>query len=196
MRKSRTPLIAVLLLVTSLALAGCSGWMASPTAQANDAIEKANGALEKAASYQEDVRTKVSSLDELPATAAGAGQGLSITSELRETIAQEKTQLESAKLSMDGIAKIEVGDEYKQYAKLESSAIDTRITMTDTTLRLFDAMDVLYTSVKSGNSDVDPEQIQAVIAQVKHELSELGKQAEDEGQAARDFFDSIDLGGA
>lgn len=196
MRKSHVPLTAVLLFVALLALAGCSSWLESPTKPANDAIEKANAALEKAASFEEDVRTKVSSLDELPATPEGAEQGLGVTSELRETIAKEKAQLESAKVSMDGIGKLKVDDEYKQYAELESAAIDTRITMTDTTLRLFDAMDVLYTSVKNDKNDVDPEQIQAVIGQVKQELSDLGKQAEDEAQAARDFFDTSDLGGA
>lgn len=196
MRKSHVPVTAALLVVALLVLAGCSSWLESPTKPANDAIEQANGRLEKAASYEEDVRSRVASLDELPATAEGAAQGLEVIAGLRETIATEKAELVAAKQAMDSIAKMKVADEYKQYAKLESGAIDTRVTMTDTTLRLFDAMDVLYGSIKDKKSDMDPEQIQVVVDQVKQELADLGKQAEKEAQAARDFFDASDLGGA
>jgi hypothetical protein len=196
MRKPYVPVTAVLLLVALLVLAGCSSWLESPTKPANDAIEQANGRLEKAASLEEDVRSRMSSLDELPATSDGAAQGLELIAGLRETIASEKAELTAARTAMDGISKMKVADEYKEYARLESHAIDTRVTMTDTTLRLFDAMDVLYNSVKDKKSDVDPEQIQVVIDQVKKELSDLGKQAEKEAQAARDFFDASELGGA
>lgn len=196
MRKPYVPVTAVLLLVALLVLAGCSSWLESPTKPANDAIEQANGRLEKAASLEEDVRSRMSSLDELPATSDGAAQGLELIAGLRETIASEKAELTAARTAMDGISNMKVADEYKEYARLESHAIDTRVTMTDTTLRLFDAMDVLYNSVKDKKSDVDPEQIQVVIDQVKKELSDLGKQAEKEAQAARDFFDASELGGA
>jgi outer membrane murein-binding lipoprotein Lpp len=78
MRKSHVPVTAALLVVALLVLAGCSSWLESPTKPANDAIEQANGRLERAASYEEDVRSRVASLDELPATAEGAAQGLEV----------------------------------------------------------------------------------------------------------------------
>lgn len=196
MRNSRVPLTAALLLVATLGLAGCAGWFENPTKPANDAIRQANAKLEKAAAYEEEIRGTVSSLNELPATPEGAEQGLAITARVRETIAKERSELEAAKAAVDTIAKMKVDEEYKQYAKLEAAAIDTRVTMTDTTLRLFDAMDVLYGSLKSGGQEIEPEQVQVVIEQVKKELSDLGRQAEDESQEARDFFDGSSLGGA
>lgn len=196
MRKSRVPAVVIVLVVAMLALVGCASWFESPTKPANEAIELANAKLQKAASYEDEIRTEVSALDELPATSEGAAQGLAATAALRDTIAKERSELEAAKEAVDSIEAMKVEDEYKQYARLESTAIDTRITMTDTTLRLFDAMDALYGSLKSGKSDVEPEQIQAVIGQIQRELSALGEQAEDEAQAARDFFDESRLGGA
>jgi len=193
MRKSQGPVVA-LLLAAVLTLAGCSQWLESPAKPANDAIAVANGHLEKAASLEEQVQTKVADLESLPATKDGASQGLEITKGLRDTIASEKTELASAKDAMDGVAKLEVADDYKKYAELESKTIDTRITMTDTTLRLFDAMDVLYNSLQKGGTKVEPQQIQAVIAQVKQELTDLSTQASDEAQAAADYFTSKGLG--
>lgn len=194
MRRTQTLAITALLIAAMFPLAGCSQWLESPAKPANDAIEVANGHLEAAAELEEEVQSTVASLDSLPLTKDGAGQGLEITAELRETIAAERTELESAKAAMDGIAALDVADEYKEYATLESAAIDTRITLTDTTLRLFDAMDVLYTALKKTSSDVEPQQVQTIIAQVKQELEELSTQAADQAQTARDFFRDNRLG--
>lgn len=194
MRRSYAIAVALLLVLAATALSACSQWLESPAKPANDAIAVANGHLEKAASLEGEIQTKVKGLESLPYTKDGAAQGLSVTKELRDTISTEKKELASAKEAMDGIAKLEVADNYKKYAQLESKAIDARITMTDTTLRLFDAMDVLYRSLQKKAAGVDTEQVQAVIAQVKQELSDLGTQATDQAKAASDYFTSESLG--
>jgi len=196
MRKIAVPLIVPLLLGACLTLVGCSKWLENPAKPANDAITVANGHLMKAVSLETTIKAGAAELDALPYTKTGATQGLALTASLSDTLASEKKELEAAETAMGSIANLDVAPEFKQYAKLEAAAISTRITMTDTSARLYEALDKLYSArkAKKGGS-VDPQQVMTVIGQIKTELSGLTDQAVAETKAASDYFIAHKLGG-
>jgi hypothetical protein len=197
MRKMAASLIVALLVASSLALAGCSQWFENPAKPANDAIAVANTHLMKAVSLETTIDTGAAELDTLPYTKAGASQGLQLTAALSTTLASEKSELEAAKAAMDTIADLDVGPEFKQYANLESTAIETRITLTDTSARLYEALDKLYGGLKAKKgASVDPRQIMIVIGEIKTEIGTLTDQAVQQTKAASDYFTANKLGGS
>jgi hypothetical protein len=194
MRRFQTFVVASLLVVAALSLSGCAKWFENPAKPANDAITLANSHLRQAAAIESRVQTAAAGLDALPYTVGGATQGLSITASLTADLASEKVELEAAKSAIDGILKLDVSAPFKQYAKLEATALATRITMLDTNARLYQAMDQMYKGLKS-KSVVDPQQILAVIDQIKQELASLNDQEVQQTKAAADYFTSQKLGG-
>jgi hypothetical protein len=194
MKKSQALAVVAVLIGALLALTGCAKWFEDPAKPANAAIAVANAHLKKAAALSSQIASDAVVLDSLPASTHGAAKGLNATAALKVLLASEKTELIAAKTAMDGIAKLEVAAEFKQYAKLESTAISTRVTMTDTNTRLYDALDRFYTALKS-KATVDPQQILTVIDQIKQEMAALTEQAVTESKAASDYFTSKKLGG-
>ena len=194
MKRVTTPLIVLVLVAAAFALAGCAQWFQDPAKPANDAIAVANKHLTAAASLETSIQTSATQLDALPYTKAGANKGLQLTDSLMATLKDEKTELEGAQAAMDSIAKLDVRDEFKQFARLESTAISTRITLVDTNARLYDALNQLYAGLKSKKSP-DPRQLLSVIDQVKSELAGLQDQAVQQAKAASDYFTAHKLGG-
>jgi hypothetical protein len=195
MRRLQAIALAAVLVVATLALAGCAQWFENPAKGANDAIVRANAHLKKAATIASQVTSDAAALDSIPYTKAGATAALKTSASLKATLASEKTELEAAKAEMDSIAKLDVGAEFKKYATLESAAIATRITMVDANSRLYLAMDQLYTGLKSGKANVDPQQISTVIDSIKSEIASLTYEAAKQDKAAADYFTANTLGG-
>jgi hypothetical protein len=196
MRRSRTLALAALLIVSSLSLAGCARWFENPAKPANDAIAVANTHLKKAAVLEAQAQTDAAGLETVSYTKAGAVGALKVTKALKETLAEQKAELVAAKEAMDGIEALEVAPEFKEYAKLQSTAIETRILMADTDARLYAALEKLYAALKAGKkSKVEPDQVLLVIDQVKNEITALAQQATEQTKAATDFFTENRLGG-
>jgi hypothetical protein len=194
MRKLQTLAAASLLVAAALSLAGCAQWFADPAAPANNAITATNKHLKTAAALDAQVQATAASLDSLPYTEAGAKQALTITATLARTLTSEGADLRSAKSAMDSISKADVSAAFKQYAKLESVALGTRITLVDTEQRLYLAMDKLYTGLEGTGAKVDPQAFSVVIGQIRQELSSLTEQAAAQAKAASDYFASQKLG--
>jgi len=187
--------LATLLVVTSFALAGCAKWFEDPAKPANAAIAVANGHLKKAAATESEVTSSAVTLEDVAYTRRGARAALKTTKALKTLLAEQKTELMAGKAAMDGIAKLEVSDELKQYAKLESLAIDTRMTIVDTQTRLYDALERLYTAVEKRGAKTDPQDLMTAIAQIRREIVSLTEQAAEETKAAADYFTKNGLGG-
>lgn len=187
--------LAALLVVAVAGLSGCSTWFESPAKPANDAISLANTHLKKAAQIEQQISADTASLDALPYTKAGATQGLELTAKLKTSLTGEKTELAAAKAALTSIQAMQVDAKYKQYAKLEATVVETRITRTDTSARLFNAMEMLFKGLtaKSGGT-IDPQEFQVVVGQIQQELTALNTQAEQQAKAASDYFASNNLG--
>jgi hypothetical protein len=195
MRKIQAFVLAALLAAASLSLAGCAQWFENPAKPANAAISAANAHLKQAAALESRIQTAATSLESIPYSKHGAAAALKTTAQLKTMLANEKTELQAAKTAMDGIAKMDVAEGFKQYATLESAAIATRITLADTNARLYDAMDRLYAALKSGTLKIDPQQVIAVVNQIKKESGTLTDQARQQSQSAVDYFTKNKLGG-
>jgi hypothetical protein len=195
MRKSTAAAAIAALLIGALALSGCTSWFQSPNKPENDAIGVANGYLKKAVAFGDQVKTAAASLQNVPLTKAGAQSALTLTASIKTTLASERAALVAAKASMDGIAKLQVDAALKQYAKLESAAIDARIALADSEARLYTGFNNLYTSLAQSTSSVNSQDTLTAIQQMQQEVTSLGESAANAVKAASDFFTTNKLGG-
>jgi hypothetical protein len=195
MRKSTAAIAVATLLIGALALSACTSWFESPNKPANAAIGVANGLLKNAASLDEQVKSDATSLQNVPFTKAGAKDALALTASIQTHLASERADLVAAKAAMDGIAKLEVDKVLKQYAKLESSAIDARIALADSEARLYTGFDRLYTALSQSSSTINDQDMLTAIQQMQQEVTSLGESAANAAKAASDFFTTNKLGG-
>jgi hypothetical protein len=195
MRKSTAAVMAAALVVATLASTGCSSWFESPAKPANDAIAVANTHLQKAAALESEVASAGAALQKLPYTKAGATDAGKITAGVAGVLAKERTELLAAKSAMDGIAKLEVADPFKEYAKLESAAIDARVALVDSNTLLYGAMDRLYSGLAKASSSVNVQETIRAIGQMQQGVTALADTAAQAAKSAADFFTSKRLGG-
>jgi hypothetical protein len=195
MRKSTAAVAVASLLIGALALSGCTSWFESPNKPANAAIGVANGLLKKAASLDEQVKSDASSLQNVPFTKAGATDALALITSIQTNLASERADLVAAKAAMDGIGKLDVDAVLKQYAKLESSAIDARIVLADSEARLYTGFNHLYSALSESTSQIDTQDTLTAIQEMQQEVTSFGESAANAAKAAADFFTTNKLGG-
>jgi hypothetical protein len=196
MRRSTAALAAAsLIVITALALAGCTSWFESPGKPANDAIGVANGHLQTAASIDATVSANVASLQGVPYTAAGAKDALKLTAAIATELASERKELIAAKAAMDGIATLEVEAALKEYAALESTSIDARIALADGEARLYAGFDRLFSSLSGALKGVDNQEMITAIQSMQQEVAALSESASAAAKTASDFFATNKLGG-
>lgn len=195
MRRIPAAALAAALLLTALALAGCASWLESPNKPANDAIALANTHLEKAMLVGKSITDAGARLDSIPYTKDGAKSALEITAKIKADLATQKAELLAAKTAMDSMASMEVSDELKQYAKLESVALETRVKVTDAGVALYAQMDAFYTPLASGKTaKVNAQEILDGIDSAKRDITALSDLAAQQAQDATDYFKAQKLG--
>jgi len=196
MRRSTAAMAAAsLIVITALALAGCTSWFESPGKPANDAIGVANGHLQTAASIDATVSANAASLQGVPYTAAGAKDALKLTAAIATELASERKELIAAKAAMDGIATLEVEAALKEYAALESTSIDARIALADGEARLYAGFDRLFSSLSGALKGVDNQEMITAIQAMQREVTALGESAGTAAKTASDYFTTNRLGG-
>lgn len=195
MRKSTAAVAIAALLIGAFALSGCTSWFESPNKPANDAIGVANSNLKQAVALETQVKTAAASLQDVPLTKAGATGALTLTASIEKTLASERADLVAAKTAMDGIAKLKVDVVLKQYAELESTAIEARIALADSEARLYTGFDKLYSSLAQSTNSVNNQDTLTAIQQMQQEVTTLGDSAANAVKAASDFFTTNKLGG-
>jgi len=196
MRKTPAALLAALSIAGMLVLAGCASWLESPNKPANDAIALANTHLKKATTAGAAVTEGASALDAIPYTKAGAASALDVTAKIKADLATQKDELTAAKAAMDSIAAMEVSAELKQYAKLESAALATRVKAVDLGAKLYTEMDKLYAALSKGTTtSVDTQKILEGVDTIKRDVTAVSELAAQQSQAATDYFTAQKLGG-
>ncbi len=196
MRRIPAAASAVLLLALALALAGCSSWFENPNKPANDVIAAANAHLAKATAAGTLVTDAASGLDAIPYTKDGAVGALQITAKIGSDLETQKSELAAAKTAMDSIAAMEVAAGLKQYAKLESTSLETRIKAVDLGTKLYTQMDTFYAALQQGKTTaVDTQKILDGIETTKRDITALSELAAQQSQAASDYFTAQKLGG-
>jgi hypothetical protein len=195
MKRITTISLVAGILAATLVVAGCSSWFESPAKPANDAISVANAKLKGAAALESEVASSAAALQGLPYTKTGAKDAVKIAAAATTALKKERTELLAAKSAMDGIAKLEVEATFKQYAKLESAAIDARIALVDAESRLYDAMGRLYSALAKASSTADMQDTITAIQRMQQEVTALADTAAQAADAASKFFTSNRLGG-
>jgi hypothetical protein len=195
MRKTTAVAAVTVMTLAALAMAGCSSWFESPAKPANDAIAVANAHLKVAAALETSVSAGGSALQSLPYTPTGSTDAVKITGAAMEDLTKERAELLSAKTAIDGIEKLDVSQQFKSYAKLESASIDARVALVDAESRLYDAMDRLYKTLADKSTKVDVQEMITAIQQMQSEVAALSDTAGQASQAASDFFNANKLGG-
>jgi hypothetical protein len=183
------------MVLVAFAAAGCSSWFESPAKPANDAIAVANTHLKQASTLESQVASDGAALQAVPYTKVGAKQALGITAAVAVSLASEREELLAAKTAMDGIAKLQVTGTFKQYAKLESAAIDARVALLDAESRLYAGMDRLYSALTTTANTVDNTDLTTAIQQMEQEVSSLTESASAAAKTASDYFTANKLGG-
>lgn len=196
MRRISAAAVAASLIVCALALAGCSTWFESPAKPANDAITTANVHLKKAVEAGSSVSDAAGRLEAIPYTTAGAAEALKLTAEIKADLASQRAELEAAKAAMDSIVKLDVAEEFKAYARLESTALQTRAQVVDLGTKLYAEMDKLYTVLRKGKSRVpDTQGILDGIDAIRRDITAMSELAAQQAKAASDYFTAHKLGG-
>jgi hypothetical protein len=196
MRRIPAAALAAVLLSTTLALAGCASWFESPNKPANDAITVANAHLTKASAAGKAVTDAAPGLDAVPYTKKGATSALEITAKIKADLATEKEELTAAKSAMDSIAAMEVSEELKKYAALESTALDSQIKVVDLGVKLYAQMDKFYVALQKGKTTtVDAQRILDGVETIERDITALSELAAQQSQAATDYFTEQKLGG-
>ena len=194
MRSTPAVALATLLILSGFALAGCSQWFENPAKPANDAIAVANAHLKRAGASESEVTTAAATLEGVAYTRKGARAALKTVEAIDTALATQKAELLAGKAAMDGIAKLDVETELKQYAKLEAAAIDTRVTMVDTESRLYEALAKLYTTIGKRGVKTNAQELTAAIGQIRREIASLTDQVTVQTKAAADYFAKNRLG--
>jgi hypothetical protein len=194
MRKSTAAFAAASFVIIAFALAGCGSWFQSANKPANDSVGIANDHLKKASALEASVTADAASLQAVPYTKAGAKDGLKLTASILAALETERAELVEAKAAIDAIVTLQVDENLKQYARLESAAIDARVALADAETRLYTGFDRLYTAF-SGSANADTQETIAAIDQMRQEVSSLGQAASAAAKAASDFFAANKLGG-
>jgi len=120
---------------------------------------------------------------------------LTLTGGIKDSLASQKDELESAKAAMDSIASLEVADELKAYAKLEATAIGTRVRVVDLGTQLYTEMEKLYSALNEGKTRVpDTEKILSEIETIKRDIMAVSELAAQQAKAASDYFTAEKLG--
>jgi len=195
MKKLTAAAIAAVLVFATLALAGCTSWFESPAKPANDAIGVANTHLKKASTIESSISSGTASLQNVEYTKAGAKSALEIISGITTALTTERTELLAAKAAMDGIEKLEVTQTFKEYAKLESAAIDARVALVDANSRLYAAMSTLYSALSKAGNTVDSQETIKAVQQMQEEVAALADSAAQAAKSASDYFTTNKLGG-
>lgn len=198
MRRISAAAMAALLIALALALTltGCSSWLESPAKPANDAITTANDHLKKAVKAGTSVSDAAARLESIPYTTAGAAEALKLTAEIKADLTSQKAELEAAKAAMDSIVKLDVAEEFKAYARLESTALQTRAQVVDLGTKLYTEMDKLYTILRKGKSRVpDTQGILDGIDMIRRDMTAVSELAAQQATAAADYFTAHKLGG-
>lgn len=193
MRRFPAAAVAALTIACALALAGCSTWFASSAQPANDAITTANGHMKKAVTAGTSVSDAATRLESTPYTTEGLASALDLTKTIKSDLASQRAELEVAKAAMDSIAKFDVAEELKAYAKLESAAIATRVRVVDLGTRLYTEMGRLYTALGKGKTDTQT--ISDGIETIKRDIIAVAELATQQSKAASDYFTAHNLGG-
>jgi hypothetical protein len=195
MRKSTAVVAAATLMIATLALAGCSSWFSSDARKpTNDAIGVANDHLKKAASFEATVTANATLLQNVAYTKAGAKDALALTSAIAAALASERAELVAAQATMDGIAKTETDEILKEYAKVESSALDARIALTDAEARLYLAFERLYKSLSGAVKNVDNQETIIAIQRMQMEVTSLAETVTNRVKDASDYRTENGLG--
>jgi len=195
-KKSTTAaVLAAASMAAVLVLSGCSTWLESPAKPANDAIAVANTHLKAAATIEDEVSAEGATLQALPYTADGAKEAVTVVKGIKTSLETERTELLAAKAAMDGIAKLEVDEPFKQYAKLEAVAIDARIALVDSQSRLYDLMGRMYSALAKSSDSADVQEMITAIQGMQEEVAALAETASQAASEAADFFTTNKLGG-
>jgi hypothetical protein len=183
------------MIVSALALAGCSSWFESPAKPANDAITTANGHLKTAMASDASVTASAASLDSIAYSVAGAHEALKLTAQIQSDIASEKREIEAAKASMDSISALSVPANFKSYAKLESAALATRVKVVDLQASLYTELEKVYSGLGTSTAVADRQQVLNGIESIKTEIDAASALATQQEKAASDYFSAQKLGG-
>lgn len=196
MRRIPTAALAIVLLSAMLALVGCASWFESSNKPANDAITVANAHLTKAAAAGKSVTDAGPGLDAIPYTKKGATSALEITAKIKADLATEKEELAAAKSAMDSIVKMDVAEELKTYASMESTALASQIKVVDLGVKLYAQMDKAYVALQKGKTTtVDMQKILDGVETIERDITALSELAAQQSQAASDYFTEQKLGG-
>ena len=132
------PALPVVILLSTLLLAGCAGLFGeSPDERADGAIVEANGAISEHNRLFDEARATYASVkDEIEAGNDPSAQQDRIT-EARDTMERARSKLQEADASLTDVADLDVDPTVKRYASLLSGAIEAQISAEDREIEFY-----------------------------------------------------------
>jgi exonuclease VII small subunit len=141
-------LVTVVLIFVTMLLSGCD----NTTAQANALIGQADAHMKKAMALSDQTAALEQQINTLDGSPASAATGLDLIKQLKDKLAQQKTEMGGALQAYAGVDKIGVKPTVKKYAKLEAAVIQLGIQRNAEYGKLYDAMTVMFTGIRDNNA--------------------------------------------
>jgi hypothetical protein len=199
MKKTLSLALAGLLAVSALGVSGCAqiqSALHNPVDGANAAIVSANANLKKVGESETKVQALGNGMSILEPTPEGAKQALEVILKLRDELAVQKRELETAKKSLSTIDASDVKPQFKKYAQLEITSIDTRLKVVGEGSKLYDQLDAMYSAIRDKKlTNPLSKKISTEIDTIRNNIAALSDQATAESVKASDYFEAQELGG-
>lgn len=179
-------MLAALLMLAGI-LAGC---VSNEQAQADEAMGRANAAMEEWMSADERFSTLVDEFANSDAsTPEGIEAALSVVDQMEAALDESTAALTNANEEMATILDMDVDDEYKSYVQMLIDSNVTDLASDDKGRELVDVVRQMFTEVgKQAPDTALLDELNARTNEVAAEMDELDAEAREQSKAAEDYF--------
>ena len=172
---------AVVILLSVIALAGCSGvFGATPRERADEAISSANASISEHNRLFDEARSTYAGVKEKIEAGDDPSKEIDNITEAKNTLEEARQKLKDARESLNTVADLDVDPKVKEYARLLSDAMETQLAA--------EAKEVQFYSILENDPALENNREKALDL-----LSEVGagyREAEDSYEKAQNLADS------
>lgn len=182
----RTALVLALIAV-SVAAVGCGGQID----EANAAIDAANAKVTEYNKLDGELTALMDEAGALGSEDADFKRGVELADEIIAKLAEQDATIEACKAEYDKIGALDVDDEVKQYAKMQTEAANKQLEASALFKALAEDMRELNSQVVSGKAtEKSTNDLADAIDAKLQELDTLSAEIEELEKAASDYYDA------
>lgn len=135
------PSLLVVITLSSLLSAGCTGLFGGPYAQANGLLDEANEAIEEHNWILEEARFAYEGAREAVEAGEDASEGAERVTQAQQTIQEARDELEEAREPLLEVQELDVEPEIGDYSRALSETVDAQISAEDREMDFYELLE-------------------------------------------------------